>query len=135
LAKNNPLSTRTMTMPGMAAFSGWRSRSANWSAAPGTRPSSATWGLEARYRSSRRETAIPMKRPSVASGRSSNSPVRNSRVMIVITATKRPDSCVRAPADPFTAVFDRLPFTTMPLDRPAPMFAAPSPISSRLGST
>ena len=37
-----------------------------------------------------------------------------------------------APAPPFTAVFDRLPFTTMPLARPAPRLAIPRPISSRL---
>ena len=33
-----------------------------------------------------------------------------------------------------TAVFDSDPFTTIPLDSPAPMLAAPSPISSRFAS-
>ena len=55
--------------------------------------------------------------------------------MTVNTATTSPDTCERAPAEPLTAVFDRLPLTTMPVIMPAPMFAAPRPISSRLGST
>ncbi len=38
------------------------------------------------------------------------------------------------PPPAFTAVLDRLPFTTIPLARPEPMFAAPSPSSSRLAS-
>ena len=53
---------------------------------------------------------------------------------MVRRATRRPDACVRAPAEPFTAVFERLPFTTMPLESPAARFAVPSPISSRLAS-
>ena len=71
---------------------------------------------------------------SVASGSSSKSPVRKSRVTTVSAATTSPESCDFAPAAPLTAVFDRLPFTTIPLDRPAPMFAAPRPSSSRFGS-
>ena len=55
--------------------------------------------------------------------------------MIVMTATTRPDAWLRAPADPLTAVLERLPFTTMPLLRPAATFAAPSPTSSRFAST
>jgi hypothetical protein len=54
--------------------------------------------------------------------------------MTVITGTNTPEICERAPAPAFTAVFDKLPFTTMPLDNPAPRLAAPSPSSSRLGS-
>jgi hypothetical protein len=50
---------------------------------------------------------------------------------MVRAATTSPDTCERAPAAPFTAVLERLPFTTMPLDRPAPRLAAPSPSSSR----
>ena len=37
----------------------------------------------------------------------------------VRTATTRPDICERAPAEPFTAVFERLPLTTMPEAKPA----------------
>ena len=44
------------------------------------------------------------------------------------------DLAACAPAPPLTAVFDRLPLTTIPLQSPAPRFAAPSPISSRFGS-
>ena len=40
-----------------------------------------------------------------------------------------------APAPPLTAVFDRLPLTTMPLASPAPRLAAPRPTSSRFAST
>ena len=65
-------------------------------------------------------TAAITTAASVASGRSSNRPVRNSSVMTVSTATTSPDSCERAPAEPFTAVFDRLPLTTMPLAQPRP---------------
>ena len=54
--------------------------------------------------------------------------------MTVSTATTSPDTWDRAPADPFTAVFERLPLTTIPLDSPAPRLAAPRPISSRLAS-
>jgi hypothetical protein len=71
----------------------------------------------------------------VASGRVSNRPVRNSRVRTVSAATTSPETWERAPAEPFTAVLDRLPFTTMPLDSPAPRLAAPRPSSSRLAST
>ncbi len=79
-------------------------------------------------------TAAITTAASVASGRSSNNPVRNSRVSTVINATTSPDTCDLAPAPPFTAVFDRLPLTTIPLDRPAVKFAAPRPSSSRLAS-
>ncbi len=71
---------------------------------------------------------------SVASGSCSNSPVKNSSVSTVSAATTSPDSCDFAPAPALTAVFERLPLTTMPLERPDAMFAVPSPISSRLGS-
>jgi hypothetical protein len=71
----------------------------------------------------------------VASGRLSNSPVRNSRVTTVRAATTSPDTWEQAPAEPLTAVLERLPLTTMPLDSPAPRLAAPSPSSSRLAST
>ena len=59
-------------------------------------------------------------------GSSSNSPVRNSSVTTVRPAASSPESWVRAPAEPLTAVFDRLPLTTMPLDRPEARLAAPS---------
>ena len=54
---------------------------------------------------------------------------------MVRAATTSPDTWERAPAEPFTAVLERLPFTTMPLDRPDPRLAAPRPSSSRLAST
>ena len=69
---------------------------------------------------------------SVGSGRYLNSPVRNSSVMTASTAATMPDIWVLAPAPPLTAVFERLPPTTMPPERPEPRFAAPRPISSRL---
>jgi hypothetical protein len=72
--------------------------------------------------------------PSVASGRSSKRPVRKSSVTIVRAATMRPDIWLLAPAEPLTAVFERLPLTTIPLESPLAMFAAPSPRSSRLAS-
>jgi hypothetical protein len=71
----------------------------------------------------------------VASGSDSNKPVKNSKVMITSTATVSPLTCDLAPAPPFTAVFDKLPFTTMPEDNPEPRFAAPNPASSRLAFT
>ena len=70
----------------------------------------------------------------VASGSCSKRPVRNSRVTTVRAATTSPDSWVRAPAPAFTAVFDRLPLTTMPPENPDATFAAPSPTSSRFAS-
>jgi len=60
--------------------------------------------------------------------------VRKSSVTTVSAATTSPESCERAPADALTAVFERLPFTIIPLDSADPTFAAPSPISSRLAS-
>ena len=52
-------------------------------------------------------------------GKVSKSPVKNSSVMtIASTATTIPESCERAPAEPLTAVLDRLPPTTMPLESP-----------------
>ena len=71
---------------------------------------------------------------SVASGRSSKSPVRKSSVTIASTATTSPESCERAPAELLTAVLDRLPPTTIPLDSPEATLAAPRPSSSRLAS-
>jgi hypothetical protein len=44
----------------------------------------------------------------------------------VSSATTRPDTWLRAPAPPFTAVFDRLPFTTIPLDSPAARWPPPA---------
>ena len=70
----------------------------------------------------------------VASGSFSNSDVRNSSVMTVTTAAAMADSSVLAPAPPLTAVLERLPLTTMPLESPAPRFAVPSPSSSRFTS-
>ena len=61
----------------------------------------------------------------VASGSFSKSPVRNSRVTMVSAAAVRAESCERAPAEPFTAVFERLPLTTMPLVSPAPRLETP----------
>ena len=80
-------------------------------------------------------TAAITTAASVASGRFSNSPVRKSRVMTVRAATVRPESWVRAPEFPFTAVLERLPLTTIPWVSPAPTLAAPRPMSSRFGST
>ena len=51
----------------------------------------------------------------------------------VSAATTSPESWDFAPAEPLTAVFERLPLTTMPLERPAPRLAAPRPSSSRFG--
>ncbi len=70
----------------------------------------------------------------VASGRFANRPVRNSRVSTVSAATTMPESCDTAPAETLTAVFDRDPLTIIPEDSPAPMFAVPTPSSSRFGS-
>jgi hypothetical protein len=79
-------------------------------------------------------TAAMTTAASVASGRSSNRPVSSSSVSTVSAAHTRPEICERAPAAPLTAVFERLPLTTMPLARPEAMLAAPSPSSSRLAS-
>jgi hypothetical protein len=65
-------------------------------------------------------TAATTIAPRVASGSCSKSPVRNSRVMTVRTATNSPETCDFAPAPPLTAVLDRLPLTTMPDARPEP---------------
>jgi hypothetical protein len=80
------------------------------------------------------ETAMMTMAASVASGSFSNRPVSSSSVTTVATAATSPDTWERAPAAPLTAVLERLPLTTMPLARPAPMFAAPRPMSSRLVS-
>ena len=79
-------------------------------------------------------TAAMTTAASVASGRSSKSPVRKSSAATASTAASSPESCVRAPADALTAVLERLPLTTMPLHRPAARFAPPSATSSRLAS-
>jgi hypothetical protein len=71
---------------------------------------------------------------SVASGSSSKSPVRKSKVTIVSAATTSPETCDFAPAEAFTAVLERLPLTAIPLDTPEARLAAPSPISSPLAS-
>ncbi len=78
-------------------------------------------------------TAAMTMAASVASGSFSNSPVSNSNVTRVSTAAVVPESCDRAPALPLTAVFDRLPLTTMPLVRPAPTLAAPEPQQLAVG--
>ena len=80
-------------------------------------------------------TAAITTAASTASGRSSNSPVRNSRVITVSAATVNPDTCDFAPAPPLTAVLDRLPLTTIPPNSPDPTLAAPMPSSSAFGST
>jgi hypothetical protein len=67
---------------------------------------------------------------SVASGSFSNSPVSSGSVTIVIAATTRPDTWLLAPAEPFTAVLDRRPLTTIPLERPDTRLAVPRPTSS-----
>ena len=79
-------------------------------------------------------TAAMTTAASVGSGSFSNRPVRKSSVTIVSPATISPDIWLLAPAPPFTAVFERLPLTTIPLDRPAPRLAAPRPSSSALAS-
>ena len=79
-------------------------------------------------------TAAITTAASVAFGSFSNRPVSSSSVRTVRTATTRPESCVCAPADPLTAVFESEPLTTMPLESPLARFAPPSPSSSRLAS-
>ena len=79
-------------------------------------------------------TAAITTAASVASGRFSNRPVRKSRVTTVRADTVSVETWLLAPAPPLTAVFDRLPLTTMPAQTPAPRFAAPMPSSSRLAS-
>ena len=59
------------------------------------------------------------------SGRSAKRPVRKRRVTMVRAATTSPDTWLLAPPEAFTAVFERLPLTTIPLVMPAPMLAAP----------
>ena len=66
---------------------------------------------------------------SVASGRLSNSPVSSRRVTIVSAATSSPESCVRAPAVPLTAVFDRL-VQERPLAFRAALTVTPSPFAA-----
>ena len=78
-------------------------------------------------------TAAITTAASVASGRLSNRPVRNSSVTIVSTATTRPDTWLFAPAPPLTAVFDRLPLTTMPLARPDGEVGAAEPDQLAVG--
>jgi hypothetical protein len=63
-------------------------------------------------------TAAMTTAASVAAGRSSKSPVRKSSATTVRPAASSPETWVRAPAEALTAVFDRLPLTTMPLDTP-----------------
>ena len=48
VGEEQPLSTRKITMPGNCWLSGWRSRSPYWPVVPGTLPSTAMWGWEAR---------------------------------------------------------------------------------------
>jgi hypothetical protein len=48
LAKNRPPSTRSSAIPGGCSFSGWRRTSPYWPGMPGTWPSTATCGREAR---------------------------------------------------------------------------------------
>lgn len=55
-------------------------------------------------------------------------------MITVNAATTSPETWDLAPAEPFTAIFDRLALTTIPLANPAPRLAAPRPSSSRLGS-
>ena len=71
---------------------------------------------------------------SVVVGRSSKGPVKNSSATTASAAASRAESCVRAPAEALTAVFERLPATTIPLQRPEATFAPPSATSSRLAS-
>ena len=79
-------------------------------------------------------TAAITTAASVAAGRSSKSPVRKSSATTVKPAASSPDTCVRAPEEALTAVLDRLPLTTMPLETPAARLAPPSATSSRLAS-
>jgi hypothetical protein len=79
-------------------------------------------------------TAAMTTAASTASGSSSNKPVKKRSVTTASTATTNDESSLFAPAPAFTAVFERLPPTTMPLERPAPMLAAPTPSSSRFAS-
>ena len=80
-------------------------------------------------------TAAMTTAASVASGSCSNRPVRKSSVTTVSAAHDEAGELrSRAAPTPLTAVFERLPLTTIPLARPAARFAAPSPSSSRLAS-
>ena len=48
---------------------------------------------------------------------------------IASAATTSPASCEFAPAEALTAIFERLPLTTMPLETPEPRLEAPMPVS------
>ena len=61
----------------------------------------------------------------VASGSWANNAVRKSRVTMVRPATTMPDIWLFAPAEPFTAVLERLPLTTIPPLMPDPRFVRP----------
>jgi hypothetical protein len=81
-------------------------------------------------------TAAMTTAASTASGSFSNKPVRKRSVTTTSTATTNDEIWLfaPAPAPAFTAVFERLPPTSMPLERPAPRLAAPTPSSSRFAS-
>ncbi len=72
---------------------------------------------------------------SVAFGRKKSSGVRKSVTSAIPIAVNAPAAGVSAPASKFTTERDRPPVTGNPPEMAAPMFEAPSAISSWSGST
>ena len=70
-------------------------------------------------------TASMITAPSTALGRSENRGARTTRVASTRPPVISEDSCVRAPADSFSELADRLVDTGMPWNTPAPTFAMP----------
>jgi hypothetical protein len=70
-------------------------------------------------------TASMITAPSTALGRSENSGARTSRVASTRPPVTSDATCVRAPADSFRELAERLVETGIPGNRPAPMFANP----------
>ncbi len=78
------------------------------------------------------QTAAMTIAPRTARGSSVKNQVNRTRTMTTSTADTRPVTWLVAPAArSAAAVFDRLPATAIPLDSPAAMFDAPTPMSSR----
>ena len=70
-------------------------------------------------------TASMITAPSTALGRSENSGARTSRVASTRPPVTSDATCVRAPADSFSELAERLVDTGIPWNRPAPTFAIP----------
>ena len=79
-------------------------------------------------------TASMITAPSTALGRSENSGARKTSVASTRPPVTSEDSCVRAPADSFSELADRLVDTGMPWNRPAPTLAIPCATDSWLTS-